>query len=123
IDPLNIDVSRTSPSSGATPSKKPSKPSTPSKGRGTGGAGNIRYKENNWRYNKATKAYWTPVDATFIVGNQPIYVYDHAPKLTLSNRASAQAQPVALIMHVELAREGGTLSLSYATSCSLFTNM
>src|SRR5699024_1393480 len=123
IDPLNIDVSKSSPSSGATPSKKPSKPSTPSKGRGTGGAGNIRYKENNWRYNKATKAYWTPVDATFIVGNQPIYVYDHAPKLTLSNRARSQAQPGALIKVLELARADGHVWIGYRTGGGLFRYM
>ena len=123
INPLNIDISSTKPSSGATPSKKPSKPSTPSKGRGTGGAGNIRYKENNWRYNKATKAYWTPVDATFIVGNQPIYVYDHSPKLIQSNRARSQARPGARIKVLELARADGHVWVGYRTGSGQFRYM
>src|SRR5699024_4979363 len=102
------------PSKPSKPSAQP-KPSSPSKGRGTGGAGNMKYKENNWRYNNATKAHWTPVDATFIVGSDPIYVYDDAPKLIQSNRAPSQAKPGARIKVLELARADGHVWVGYRT--------
>ena len=107
------------PSKPSKPSVQP-KPSTPSKGRGTGGAGNIKYKENKWRYNNATKAHWTPVDATFIVGSDPIYVYDDAPKLIQSNRAPSQAKPGARIKVLELARADGHVWVGYRTGSGQF---
>ncbi len=109
----------------STPKKTTPKKPTPKKstGSGTGGAGNIKYKENKWRYNNATKAHWTPVDATFVVGNQPIYVYDHAPKLIQSNRARSQARPGARIKVLELARADGHVWVGYRTGGGLFRYM
>lgn len=121
----NINRIKGGGSKPSTPKKTTPKKSTPKKSTGsdTGGAGNIRYKENNWRYNNATKAHWTPVDATFVVGNQPIYVYDHAPKLIQSNRARSQARPGARIKVLELARADGHVWVGYRTGGGLFRYM
>ncbi|MET3109773.1 N-acetylmuramoyl-L-alanine amidase [Salinicoccus halitifaciens] len=95
--------------------KKPAKKSTKkksSKGKGTGGVKNIRY-HGDWRYNSNTGAYWVPVTVDFIVGDQPIYAYEHVPKRI--HRAPSMAKAGARIKVVELCRCDGHVWAVYRT--------
>ncbi|WP_020007420.1 N-acetylmuramoyl-L-alanine amidase [Salinicoccus albus] len=85
-----------------------------SSGSGTGGAGNIRYKEDNWNSNQYD-TYYVAVDATFVVGNTPIYVYDNAPFINPNNRAPSQAKPGDSIDFFELCRQDGHVWGTYKT--------
>lgn len=89
----------------------------------TGGVSNIQYLEDTWNYNNSTNAHWVKVDAEFIVGDEPIYVYDHAPKIIRSNRARSQAKAGAKIKVLELARADGHVWAGYRTGSGLFRYM
>lgn len=85
-----------------------------SSGSGTGGAGNIQYKEDTWNTNQHGTHY-VAVDATFVVGSEPIYVYENAPFVNPNNRAPSQAQPGAEVEFFELCRQDGYVWGTYKT--------
>lgn len=85
-----------------------------SSGSGTGGAGNIKYKEDEWNTNEYGTHY-VSVDATFVVGSEPIYVYDNAPYVNPDNRAPSQAQPGAEVAVFEACRQDGYVWATYET--------
>ena len=100
--------------SGNSATKKPSKPSTPSKGRGTGGAGNIKYKWNNWKTNRHGTHY-VAVDATFVVGGTGIWPYENGPFVVRANRAPSIVQPGTTVKFYELRRQDGYVWGTYKT--------
>lgn len=72
--------------------------------------------DGDWRYNSNTGAWWVPVEATFVVGSEPIYVYERLPKIIRENRAPSQAQPGARVTVLELCRCDGYEWAVYRTS-------
>lgn len=75
----------------------------------------IKY-DGDWRYNSNTGVWWVPVEATFVVGSEPIYVYERLPKVIRANRAPSRAQPGNKVEVLELCRGNGYEWINYRTS-------
>ena len=109
------------PSKPSKPSAQP-KPSSPSKGRGTGGAGNIKYKWSKWRTNKHGTHY-VAVDATFVVGDTGIWPYENGPFVVRANRASSIVKPGTRVKFYELRRQDGYVWGTYKTGSGRERNL
>lgn len=120
----NINRIKGGNSKPSTPKKTAPKKPAPKKstGSGTGGAGNIKYKWNNWKTNRHGTHY-VAVDATFVVGDTGIWPYERGPFIVRANRAPSIVKAGTRVKFYELRRQNGYVWGVYKTGSGRERNL